>query len=186
MEEWTGLEAVRIYLWDYLLRHYRHGDKISFESAYRSLKWDCHHVFGRDFLNTRHLSYDEHCSMARRELELHDSEVREILEELLLKMSKKQAKDNINRVTAAAILNPLLDRAGFEYYIEYQRTGVKINVRLLPKRKAQLYLSYAKVRNESDKLVDMILSIKRMYSYFGHSSGIVNIPDDEEELFDKK
>ena len=83
-------------------------------------------------------------------------------------------------------ININCNRSTNEYYIEYQRTGVKINVRLLPKRKAQLYMSYAKVRNESDKLVDMILSIKRMYSYFGHSSGIVNISADEEELFDKK
>ncbi len=47
-------------------------------------------------------------------------------------------------------------------------------------------MSYVKVRNESDKLTDMMLSIKRRYSYFGYSSGRVNVSADEVELFDKK
>ena len=45
-------------------------------------------------------------------------------------------------------------------------------------------MSYSKVRKESDKL--NILSLKQIYAYFGHNSGILDIPVDEEELFDKK
>lgn len=186
MEEWIGLEAVRKYLWDYLLHHDRKGDMISFGDTYDSIRTYCYQVLDKDMLNTRNVSYREHCRIARRELELHDSEVRELVEELVLKMKKRQARDNINRVTAEAILNPLLEQSGFKYYIEYQKTGVKINVQLLPKKKAQLYMSYSKVRNESDKLVGNILSIKQIYTYFGRNSGIVNISADEEALFDRK
>lgn len=186
MGEWIGREAVRKYLWDYLVRHNRYGDELSFKDTYDSIRTYCHQVLDRDMLNTRNVSYNEHCRMAQCELELHDSEVRELVEELVLKMRKRQAKDNINRITAGAILNPILDRAGFRYYIEYQKTGVKINVQFLPKKKAQLYMSYSKVRKESDKLVGNILSLKQIYAYFGHNSGIVNIPVDEEELFDRK
>lgn len=52
------------------------------------------------------VSYKGHCRMARCELEFHDSEVRELVEELVQKMRKRQAKDNINWITAGAILNP--------------------------------------------------------------------------------
>lgn len=48
------------------------------------------------------------------------------------------------------------------------------------------FMSYSKVRKESDKLVGNILSLKQIHAYFGHNSGIVDIPVDEEELFDKK
>lgn len=186
MEKWIGLEAIRKYVWNYLLYRNREGAKISFNETYDMIKSYIYQALDSNLLNTHNVSRKEHCRIARREMELHDTEIKELIEELVLKMGKKQAKDNINRITARAILRPILDRAGFKYYIEYPKTGVKINVQFLPKKKAQLYMSYSKVHKESDKLVNNILSIKQIYTYFGHNSGIVNISMDEEELFNKE
>ncbi len=186
MADQQFLDMVRKYIWDNMLWRNNNGYPISFENICQVIRNDIHRALSREYLFSLGDDYRENVKTCRKILAEHDSEVREIIEELLLKLDKKNAKDGINRITAEAILEPLLDRSGLKYFIEYQKTGVKIHVRLRPKKKAQLYMSYSRVRKESDQLVDNILKLRQMYDYFGPNSGIVNIPQDEENLFDKR
>ncbi len=181
MADQTFLELVRKYLWNYLLWRNKNGYTASHEDAYNTLTKHIYYALRGEYYDSLGTRYKE--QKALEILKAHESEVREVIEELHLKLDKKNAKVDVNKITARAILEPLLDEAGMKYHIEYQKTGVKINVQLLPKKKGQLYMSYSRVRKESDKLISNILSLRQMYECFGHNSGIVNIGKEETEKF---
>ncbi len=183
MADQTFLELVRKYLWRYLLWKSQNGYMVSYEDSHKALTDHINYALRGEYYNNLGTHYKEQKRRALEILDAHATEVREVIEELHLKLDKKNAKEDVNRITARAILEPLLDEVGMKYYIEYQKTGVKINVQLLPKKKGQLYMSYSKVRKECDKLISNILSLKQMYEYFGHNSGIINISKEETEKF---
>ncbi len=64
-------------------------------------------------------------------------------------------------------------------------TNISISATELQELLERTPSSYSRIRNESDRLIDNILKLRQMYDYFGHNSGIVNIPKDEEQQFDK-
>ncbi len=181
MADQTFLELVRKYLWDYLLWRAKNGYRASREDAYNTLAKHIYYALRGEYYDNLGTRYKE--QRALEILNAHEAEVREIIEELYLKLDKKNAKEDINKISARAVLEPLLDEAGLKYHIEYQKTGVKINVQLLPKKKGQLYMSYSRVRKDSDKLIDHITNLRQMYDYFGHNSGIVNISKEENDKF---
>ncbi len=181
MADQTFLELVRKYLWNYLLWRDKNGYKASCEDAYNALTNHINYALRGEYYNSLGTHHKEH--RALEILKAHEPEVREVIEELHLKLDKKNAKEDVNRITARAILEPLLDEAAMKYHIEYQKTGVKINVQLLPKKKGQLYMSYSRVRKESDKLIGHINTLQQMYDFFGHNSGIVNISREETDKF---
>lgn len=183
MADQKFLDLVRNYLWRHMLWIDNMGYNNSFEESSRSIKSDIHHALSGDYLDGLGETYKEKYARADEILEAHSAEVSVIIEELLLKMDKKKSRISINQISAQAILEPVMELSGFKYYIEYQKNGVRINVQLLPKKKAMLYLSYSKVHNEYDKLVDNILILKQMYEYFGVNSGIVNIARYEMDKF---
>ncbi len=183
MADLEFLELIRKYLWNFLLWKNREGYTQSFNSMYKRINSDLNYALRGDYFTGLGTNFDQRIARAKQLLSEHDREVKDIIEELLLKMNRKNAKVDINRITAKAILEPLLDEVGLKYYIEYQKTGVKINVQLLPKKKGQLYMSYNRVMKESAKLIGNILKLKELYEYFGHNSGIVNISKEEEVRF---
>ncbi len=183
MADLEFLELIRKYLWNFLLWKNREGYAQSFNSMYKRIGSDLNYALRGNYFTGLGSNFDQRITKAKQLLSEHDREVKDIIEDLLLKMDRKNAKEDINRITAKAILEPLLDDAGLKYHIEYQKTGVKLNVQLLPKKKARLYMSYSRVMKESNMLIDNILQLKKMYDYFGHNSGIVNIGKEETDLF---
>ncbi len=185
MKDQRFLDLVRKFVWDYLLWCDREGRFVSFEKMNNMVAGDIHHALQGDYFNGLGPDFKERKRVALGILNSHEAEVKGLIEELFLQMDRKKFKESIHRTSAKAVLEPLLDEMGVEYYIEYLKNGVKINVRLLPKKKAQLYMSYSKVRKESDNLIYWISEFKRMYGYFGVNSGIVNISNVEQEMFAK-
>ncbi len=183
MTDQTFLELIRKYIWNSLLWKSRNSYSISIEDSYQSNRTEIRHALQGEYYNNLGTHYQEQKRRALEILDAHETEVREIIDELHLKLDRKNAKEDINRITAKAILESMLDEAGLKYYIEYQKTGVKINVQLQQKKKGLLYMSYSRVIKESGKLIDNILILKQMYDYFGHNSGIVNISKEEIDLF---
>ncbi len=183
MADHTFLELVKKYLWRYLLWRANNGYMVSYEDSYKALTDHMNYALRGEYYSNLGTHYREQKSRALEILDAHETEVREIIEELHLKLDKKSAKEDVNMISARAILEPLLDEVGMKYYIEYQKTGVKINVQLLPKKKGLLYMSYSRVMKESDKLIGNIEKLKSMFEYFGHNSGIVNITREEDRLF---
>ncbi len=183
MADQTFLELVKKYLWNHLLWRARNNYAVSYEDSQKTIRDYIHYVLHGEYYNKLGASYKERRRKAEEILDAHEQEVREIIDELHLKIYRKSAKEDINIITARAILEPLLDEAGMKYYIEYLKTGVKINVQLLPKKKGQLYMSYSRIMKESDKLISNILCIRQMYDYFGSNSGIVNITREETDKF---
>ncbi len=183
MADQNFLDLVRNYLWKTILWRNNEGYNNSFDELQRIIKRDIHHALKGDYLFGLGNTYKERYARAAEILEQHSAEVNEVIEEQLLKLGKKNAKVMINKITAQAIIEPLLNNAGFIYYIDYQKTGAKLNVVLLPKKKAVLYMSYGKIMKESGRLVENILKIKQMYEYFGHNSGIVNISGKDYDKF---
>ncbi len=179
------LDLIRDYLWKFLLWKNREGYAQTFNSMYKRIDSDINYALRGEYFNSLGSDFDRRIVRARQLLKQHDTEVKDLIEELILKMNRKNAKDSINQISAKAILEPLMDETGLSYHIEYQKTGVKLNIQLLPKKKAALYMSYSRVRNESDRLIGHIMQLKEMYDYFGHNSGIVNITKEETDRFRK-
>ncbi len=186
MGEQDFMKCIEKYLWKHLLwaqNHGYHNSGKTFGQLYDTVHQSITHAVR--WPNCKDLGVDPKSreKEARRRLSLYDSEVRGLIEAMMLKMDRKKSKEAINEISAKVMLEPLLDGSGFKYYIEYLKTGVKLNVQLLPKKKAQLYMSYSDVRRNSGELVNKIVTLKQMYDYFGVNSGIVNITKDETDKF---
>ncbi len=176
-------DLVRNYLWKYMMWRERERFSLSFNHLYNRVRSDINYILRGQSFYDEWTNFDERIEIGKQLLEENDREIKEIIEELLLKMNKKKTNEQIRQISARAILEPILDESCLKYYIEYQKNGVKINLQLLPKKKASLYMSYGRLMSESDKLLDNILIIKQMYEYFGSNSGIVNINKEEMERF---
>ncbi len=183
MTDQQYLEFARKYIWKSLLWKNQNGYRISFEIMYDYIKRSGQEPLPREYRESLGSSYSKRKAEIARRFDLLDGEMRRLIEELLLRLDKKNAKDSINQITAKAVLEPLLADTGMKFYVEYMRTGVKIHIRLNDRRKAQLYFSYPKVRKETDTIVSNILKFKELYDSFGSNSCITTFCSYEEKHF---
>ncbi len=91
MKDQTFLELVRKFLWSNLLWRARNRYEISHENSRKTIKDYIHYALRGEYYDKLGASHKER---------------------------RRKAEDDINMITARAILEPLLDEAGMKYYIK--------------------------------------------------------------------
>ncbi len=128
----------------------------------------------------------DHSHKGRRELEARlGPMIDAIIEEAEFDGRKNKAKLAVNRIAVESILEPLLEDAGYEYYLDFLSSSVKLNIKISRDRKALLYASYAKIRKSPEDIINNILKLKQIHEFFGPNSGIIRIEKDESGSFKK-
>ena len=87
----------------------------------------------------------------------------------------KQMQMNINAVTAKVIISNKMKAAGLEFIFTAQQYRAKLEVKISPKSKLTFFVSYKKVFDELDNLIESAKSIKENMDKLGGNATIKKI-----------